>query len=140
MLLMNNKLKIQFMIVTIAVVILSLLYFLFPVANYRFFPKCIFHELTGLYCPGCGSQRAFSALLHGDLLLALHDNLLMVCSIPLLIYSAYIFTWNTFHQQKKRQRFFYSPAFVKSFLLLLIAFAVLRNINLSPFNLLAPVL
>ena len=33
---------------------------------YRFgnpFP-CVFHKLTGLYCPGCGAGRALSALLH----------------------------------------------------------------------------
>ena len=27
---------------------------------------CLFNELTGLPCPGCGMTRAVSALLHGD--------------------------------------------------------------------------
>ena len=38
---------------------------------------CLFHELTGLYCPGCGSGRAALALLHGRLWEALGHNLLL---------------------------------------------------------------
>jgi len=35
---------------------------------------CVFYELTGLWCPGCGSGRAFRALLRGELLRALGHN------------------------------------------------------------------
>lgn len=31
-----------------------------------FMPRCIFRELTGWKCPGCGSQTALMALLHGN--------------------------------------------------------------------------
>ena len=29
---------------------------------------CVFYQLTGLYCPGCGAGRALSSLIHGDIL------------------------------------------------------------------------
>lgn len=35
---------------------------------------CPFYEITGLYCPGCGGTRSLTALLHGDVLLAFHEN------------------------------------------------------------------
>ena len=33
-------------------------------------PGCVFHTLTGFPCPTCGSTRAFSALIDGELLSA----------------------------------------------------------------------
>ena len=44
---------------------------------------CPFYELTGLYCPGCGSGRAARALLHGQLGAALGYNALFtLLAIP----------------------------------------------------------
>lgn len=48
------------------------------------FPKCPFFALTGLQCPGCGSQRAIHDLLHGHPGEALRHNALLVASIPFL--------------------------------------------------------
>ena len=48
------------------------------------FPKCPFHLLTGLECPGCGSQRAIHSLLNGKIGQAFHYNLLVVIAIPYL--------------------------------------------------------
>jgi len=28
-------------------------------------PPCLFHRMTGYYCPGCGATRSVYALLHG---------------------------------------------------------------------------
>jgi len=50
----------------------------------HFFPRCMFHELTGWQCPGCGSQRALHALLSGDVAAAWGFNALFVLELPLL--------------------------------------------------------
>ena len=56
-----------------------------------FFPKCPVYLFTGLYCPSCGSQRALHALLHGNILHALHYNYFLIFGVPffsLLIVAA----------------------------------------------------
>ncbi|MCI9570502.1 MAG: DUF2752 domain-containing protein [Lachnospiraceae bacterium] len=47
---------------------------------------CLFHEITGLYCPGCGGTRAFKALLRGELLLS-------VLYHPFVLYGAGLAVW-----------------------------------------------
>jgi hypothetical protein len=52
--------------------------YVFPPEQVRFFPRCVFHALTGLQCPGCGGLRAAHQLLHGNLAAAWHLNPLVV--------------------------------------------------------------
>lgn len=45
--------------------------------------QCRFHQLTGLYCPGCGSGRAVAAALHGNFAQSFAYNpLLYLLGIP----------------------------------------------------------
>lgn len=60
-------------------------YFYWSPEENVFFPRCTFKWLTGWDCPGCGSQRAFHALLHGHPLDALHYNLFMIIGLPYLL-------------------------------------------------------
>lgn len=55
-----------------------------PGAAGSFFPSCLFHDLTGWYCPGCGITRALHALVHFDPLRAVAMNAMLVLSLPLL--------------------------------------------------------
>lgn len=48
-----------------------------------FHMPCIFHFLTGLYCPGCGGTRSILYLLHGQIGLSLQYH-------PLVLYGAVI--------------------------------------------------
>ena len=52
------------------------------------FPSCLFHDITGWYCPGCGLTRALHALVHFDPWRALAMNALFVLSLPLLVAMA----------------------------------------------------
>jgi len=51
-------------------------------------PECLFHQMTGCRCYGCGSTRALYALLHGRWLDSLRYNMLLV---PTLIWLGTLF-------------------------------------------------
>lgn len=55
-----------------------------PSAAGSLFPSCLFRDLTGWYCPGCGMTRALHALVHFDFARAVAMNVLLVAGLPLL--------------------------------------------------------
>ncbi len=61
------------------------LYLLIDPAENSWMPKCVFHAVTGLDCPGCGSQRMLHALLNLDFRSAFEANALLLCSMPYLL-------------------------------------------------------
>lgn len=66
------------------------IYVIFDPSVSSFFPRCPFLQLTGLKCPGCGSQRAIHALLHGDVCGAARFNFLLVISIPVIVLYSFL--------------------------------------------------
>ena len=44
---------------------------------------CLFHQITGLKCPGCGVTRMCLSLLRGDFAEAFHQNAAIFCLLPL---------------------------------------------------------
>lgn len=135
---MRRKQAFRVIIIATTVSALALLYFFVDARHSNLFPACPFFTLTHLYCPGCGSQRAISALLHADLLGAIDYNLMLVVSMPLILYSAFISVTNVFRAKPVIQTIFYSPLFVRLFLVAVVLFGVLRNLAFYPFTLLAP--
>lgn len=73
-----------FLIAMVPVVVCCGVLFFFDPNQYHFYPTCIFHQATGLLCPGCGSLRAIHQLLHGHLVTAFRFNPLLVVSMPAL--------------------------------------------------------
>jgi len=63
-----------------------LAYFVFDPTKVAIFPPCMFHQFTGLDCPGCGAQRALHQLLHGNLIAAVRFNAMFVFSLPLALW------------------------------------------------------
>lgn len=107
--------------------LLGVVYFLFDPARYPF-PRCPLNLLTGLYCPGCGSQRATYALLHGHVAQAAGLNLLAVASLPLLALGAADGIGATLSGRSRRAALLYRPWLAWLVAGLTIAFAVLRNL------------
>lgn len=66
------------------------IYYQYNPAHYTWFPKCPFRALTGLQCPGCGSQRAIHALLHGHVGEAFRQNALVPMAIPYVMIGFYL--------------------------------------------------
>lgn len=130
---MRNR-YIRFSIFIIAAGAILLLYFFVEPKNGNL-PKCFFHELTGLYCPGCGAQRSFHALLNGYIITAIDYNLLFILLLPLIIYFIFVFTWGKEHPANS---FIYKPVFSFTLLILVFSFWILRNIPITPFSWLAP--
>ena len=71
-------------------IVVVLIYYAYDPAASRWFPRCPFLLLTGLQCPGCGSQRAVHSLLHLDVMSALHYNSLLVVSLPAVLFLCYV--------------------------------------------------
>ena len=106
-------------------------------ATFRFHPKCPFYVTSGLYCPGCGTSRALHQLLHGNLKAALDYNPFAVIVLPYLVYSLISYTLLVMRGRQLPGRLW--PGWIIwSFIGVLIAFWILRNIPLFPFTWLAP--
>ena len=125
-------LKISILIIAAGAILL--LYFFVEPKN-GILPKCFFHELTGLYCPGCGVQRSFHALLNGHVLTAIDYNLLFILFLPLIIFFILAFSLGRKHPATS---FIYKPVFSFTVVIVVVSFWVLRNIPVMPFSWLAP--
>jgi hypothetical protein len=127
-------------VVAVAAVVLpaaAAVLYTYPPGEGSFYPPCLFHIVTGLHCPGCGGTRCAHALLHGDLPQALAWNPLLVVSLPFVaafFISAVYRSWTGRRLPVRRL-----PGWATYLTLgIIIAFWVLRNIDIYPLTLLAP--
>ena len=120
------------------------LYFLIVVKpdDQSYFPRCQFHSITGLHCPGCGLTRALHSALNGEFRQAITYNILAPIFFPIVLISMLRSLWgwcwnrNLPPSTKPRPRWMrYVPIALAA---LLIGFGILRNIPAYPFTLLAP--
>jgi hypothetical protein len=105
--------------------------FVFDPSHTPIFPVCLFHRVTGLDCPGCGSLRAMHALLHGQWATAIGYNGMLILSLPLLVMVS--FRWigarlGVLSQMTIRPLWFwiYGAAWI--------VFGILRNLPLEFFK------
>jgi len=96
-----------------------------------FYPVCAFHKLTGLNCPGCGATRSLHALLHGNFPLALHDNALFVFTLAALASRGMWFAAKRI--SRKPAGHVLEPKVLWAFLIVALAFGVLRNLPVFSF-------
>jgi len=113
-----------------------MLYYLDPNKS-SLYPFCVFHRLTGLYCPGCGALRALHDLVHGDIWGAIKMNSLFILSLPLMGYLVY--QCHILPPEKRIQiHEVLSARAVWLIFWVILGFWILRNIPIFPLTLLAP--
>ena len=125
----NRHKTITWIAVAFLIILLSVLYRCFNPLDYSFFPKCPFLTLTGLKCPGCGSQRAIHHLLNFQIVEAFKVNALLVISFPFLIILMIL---NLGYQRSSQllmwRNHLYSKHSIFVILVIIINFWVFRNI------------
>ena len=133
---LENKKFFIFMTVIAFLGMLSL-YFFYNPSLYDFFPKCMFHQITGLHCPGCGSQRAIHKILQGNILEGLKHNLSIFLLILVVTYEITVYGLNHFFNTN-HTNLLHKSIVTKLILIFVIAYWILRNIDIYPFTILAP--
>ncbi|HPO14018.1 MAG TPA: DUF2752 domain-containing protein [Candidatus Hydrogenedentes bacterium] len=106
--------------------------------THRFFWHCPFHALTGLWCPGCGGQRALHALLHARIAEALSLNALAVLIVaPVIVYGYTAYALRVLGVACLPEIKISTRWMIFTVVVFMI-FGILRNIPISPFSCLAP--
>ena len=132
----ERRLKVFFLFSIISCALI-VLYTFDPSSSTGIYPPCPFKSLTGLYCPGCGALRGLHALLNGDIRAALDFNPLIVVSLPYLLYSFYRYC-SPVVLGRRVQPLLIKPSWIWTFMTVVFAFWIIRNIPYFPFNALAP--
>lgn len=110
-------------------VLLSFLY-LFLNRKYGISIPCVFYEITGFYCPGCGVTRVIFSLLQLDFMQAIYYNVLIVVLIPifLFVYGIRYYEWFTGRKVLSIPNWFWWSIVVVTLL-----FGILRNLEMFDF-------
>jgi hypothetical protein len=114
------------------------IYFYFNNPAATLYPPCPFLYLSGYYCPGCGTSRAFHQLLHGNIINAFNLNPLMVICIPLVAYLFVCILEPKVMRKCSISRYIFNTTFLKIMFGIILVYWIARNIKFYPFILLAP--
>lgn len=117
--------------------VIAFFYFAINPNQVDFMLKCPLYNTTGVFCPGCGSQRAFHNLLHGNFSAALQNNLMLILGLIGLAYHYGIQISNHYFKTHFKS-IFKNKKIVFFVISLLIIFWIVRNLPVYPFTLLAP--
>ena len=113
------------------------LYFSWNPSDTNMFPKCPVYSASGIYCPGCGSQRAAHQILNGNILNGIRHNYLIALLALVFLYQAFMFIMNNM-LDKGITNLLHKSNVTLGILIIIVLFWILRNINMFPFTELAP--
>jgi hypothetical protein len=99
---------------------------------------CMFHQVTGFYCSGCGASRALRSILHFDFYQALRYNAIFTLCLPLfaVYFTSLSVSYIRFGKDRVSEKI--SMKIIWIFIALALIYGVLRNVPALSF--LAPVI
>jgi hypothetical protein len=104
-----------------------------------FYPRCPFHEATGLHCPGCGLTRAMHSLLNGQIQQAFAYNGVGLVFFPILAFSILGSLWAWASDERLGDTTTESRPWLTWILgAFLVLYGIARNLPMEPFTALAP--
>ena len=106
--------------------LIGIIYFIFG-NIYNIYIPCVFHELTGLYCPGCGTTRMINSLIRLDFYQAFRYNQMVFILIP--IFTLYLIDFIYKSIKNKKPLLYKTPNYIWYIIVvLLVIFGIIRNI------------
>jgi hypothetical protein len=102
-----------------------------------FMPRCLFHQISGLHCPGCGGTRAVHHLLQGELTLAFRHHAPFVLGLPVAALGGLVLLCSRRAREVWRRQSSRALWWMILFSLLVL-FGVARNLPLAWTRCLAP--
>lgn len=115
----------KFIITGLAGVVCLAYYFLLTFFNVGI--PCLFHEFTGLLCPGCGITRMILSILHLDFKSAFQYNQVIFIFSPIILYFI-IRLYISWLKSESYKLSLIENIVVYIMLIVLLTFSIVRNI------------
>lgn len=113
----------------LALLLFGVLYsFFVDTTQFEIAPKCMFYQLTGFKCPGCGTQRALHELMHLNFAGVIKYNPILLLGLPYVVLLTYLYYFNGDKHFPKLNAFLNSRNAILFVFGLIIVYWIGRNI------------
>lgn len=123
---MNRKKRV--FVTYLTIILIGVIYYIFISLTDLALP-CIFRQITGYKCPGCGITTSCVRTLHGNLSGAFHANPFLFVTFPFLLFQL-VYQTSCYIKEKPISKL--NRILLCVYVIALLVFGVVRNIQSRP--------